>query len=69
MDYSTTTTTYGGTPGPRRVRVPNREDVGIVVNPGMNIGIPQSIYCLGIYFPETGECLYYEAKRVQDADE
>ena len=69
MDFSVTTRTYAGIPEPRRVRVPNRDDVEIVVNPRMNFGMPQSIYCLGIHFPDTGECLYYDAKRVWDADE
>jgi hypothetical protein len=68
MSFSKTTTTYGGTPEPRRVRVPNRNDVGVVVVPGKNFGMSPAIYCLGIHFPETGECLYYDVNRVRDAD-
>ncbi len=67
-DHSAVSTERGA-PEPRRVRVPNRDDVGVVVVPGKNFGMSQAIYCLGIHFPETGECLYYDARRVRDADE
>lgn len=69
MDYSPTTTHIGGTPEPKRVRVPNRKDVGIVVHAGKNFGFNPAIYCQGIYFPDTGECLYYDIKKVRPADD
>jgi hypothetical protein len=53
---------------PRRVRVPGRDDIGEVVDGGKNFGMNPSIYCLGIYFPSTGECVYYDQNRVQDVD-
>lgn len=67
MDISVTHHFQNENRGPRRVRVPGRDDVGVVVNPGMNFGSNPAIYCLGIHFPETGECLYFDSKRVTDA--
>lgn len=55
--------------GPRRVRVPGRDDIGEVVDNGKNFGTNPAIYCLGIYFPKTGECLYYDRNRVEDVDD
>jgi len=54
---------------PRQVRVPGRDDIGEVVDEGKNFGTNPSIRCLGVYFPETGECAYYETKRVRDAED
>lgn len=53
---------------PRRVRVSGRDDIGQEVDGGKNFGVNPSIYCVGIYFPDTGECLYYEKSRVQYID-
>ncbi|MFJ8917622.1 hypothetical protein [Amycolatopsis sp. NPDC102389] len=55
---------------PRRVRVRDREDIGIVLDQGKNIGSggpAGSIYCLGILFPDTGEVKYYDQDAVTDA--
>ena len=54
-------------PDARRVRVEGREDVGIVFDEGKNVGVTTSIYCIGIYFPETGEVAYYEKGRERAA--
>ncbi|HJP68954.1 MAG TPA: hypothetical protein VJ846_08650 [Sphingomicrobium sp.] len=51
-------------PQRQRVSVPGRDDVGEVVDGGRNIG---DIYCVAVYFPETGEVAYYEKTRVQTA--
>jgi len=48
----------------QRVRVPGRDDIGEIVDPGKNFG-PTGIYCVGIHFPSTGECVYYDRARVQ----
>ena len=70
MDISVTHEPLSSTaPNPRRVRVPGRDDIGVVVIPGKNFGMNPAIYCLGIYFPETGECLYFDSKRVQTVTE
>ncbi|MCR6483998.1 hypothetical protein M8542_14330 [Amycolatopsis sp. OK19-0408] len=57
-------------PQPRRVKVRDREDVGIVIDPGKNFGVggPAGfVYCLGIHFPDTGEVRYYDQDMVTDA--
>ena len=48
--------------------MPARDDIGEVLDGGKNFGMNPSIYCLGIYFPGTGECVYYDQNRVQDVD-
>ena len=48
-----------------RVRVPEREEVGEIVDPGKNIGW---LYCVGVHFPGTGEVAYYARDRVATAD-
>ncbi len=53
---------------PRRVRVPGRDDIGELVDGGKNFGMDPSIYCVGIHFPSTGECVYYDKSRVQYVD-
>lgn len=53
------------TPAGRRVRVDGREEVGIVVDEGKNIGSATGIYCVGVYFPSSGEVAYYEKGREQ----
>jgi hypothetical protein len=39
-----------------------------VVDGGKNFGHNPAIYCVGIYFPSTGECVYYEKSRIQYVD-
>lgn len=56
-------------PNARRVHVPGREDVGIVVDEGKNIGSATHLYCIGVYFPRTGEVAYYEKGRERAAEE
>ena len=53
----------------RRVRVPGRDEVGIVIDEGKNIGRASHLYCIGVYFPDTGEVAYCEKGREQPADE
>ncbi len=52
----------------RRVHVEGRDEVGIVVDEGKNIGSASNLYCIGVYFPSTGEVAYYEKGREQAAD-
>ncbi|WP_435122580.1 hypothetical protein [Micromonospora tulbaghiae] len=54
---------------PRRVRVPGRDDIGVVVDEGKNFGRTPAIYCVGIHFPSTGECVYYDKTRVQEVED
>jgi hypothetical protein len=49
--------------------VPGRDDVGIVISEGVNIGGGSNIYCIAVYFPGTGEVAYFERGREQLADE
>lgn len=49
----------------RQVRVPNRDDIGEVVNEGTNIGY---MYCVAVYFPLTGEVMYYSKDRVSTVE-
>ena len=53
---------------PRWVRVSDREDVGEVIQPGKNLGSTRSVYCYVIYFPDTGECRFYNARRITRAE-
>lgn len=53
----------------RQVRVLGRSDIGEVVDGGHNFGLASGIYCLGIHFPSTGECIYYDRNRVEYIDE
>lgn len=56
--------------GPKRVRVPGRDDVGEVIDGGKNLGNPRyNMYCIGIHFPDTGEVVYYDSKRVEYIDD
>lgn len=50
----------------RRVRVEGRDEVGFVVDEGKNIGSAANVYCVGIYFPSSGEVTYYEKGRERD---
>jgi hypothetical protein len=50
---------------PRRVRVPGRDDIGELIDGGKNFGTNPSIYCVGIHFPTTGECVYYDKARIE----
>ena len=53
---------------PSLVRVPDREDVGQVLQWGKNLGTNPSVYCAVVYFPTTGECRFYDIKRVTRVD-
>jgi hypothetical protein len=56
--------------GPRRVRVPGRDDVGEVINEGTNIGAAdKNIYCVAVHFPLTGEVVYYDKDRVTNLED
>ena len=51
-------------PGPGRMRVPGRDDLGEVINEGTNIGALEiSICCVAVHFPRTGEVVYYDKSR------
>ena len=45
----------------RRVKVRGREEVGVIVDGGKNIG---SLYCVGVHFESTGEVIYYAQSAV-----
>ena len=53
----------------RRVRVPGRDDVGIVISEGVNLGGGSNVYCIAVYFPGTGEVAHFEKGREQVADD
>lgn len=56
-------------PGPRRGRVPGRDEVGEVINEGTNIGaMEESIYCVAVHLPSTGEVAYYDKARVMNLE-
>lgn len=50
----------------RRVRVEGRDEVGFVIDEGKNFGSAVRLYCVGVFFPSTGEVVYYEKGREQD---
>lgn len=39
-----------------------------MVDGGKNFGSSPAIYCVGIHFPATGECVYYDKSRVEYID-
>jgi hypothetical protein len=49
---------------PRRVTVVGREDIGVVISEGVNMGVDPSIYCVVVHFPATGEVVHYDNSRV-----
>lgn len=49
---------------PKRVKVIGREDIGDVIQWGKNVGASPAIYCAVIYFQETGECVFYDVRRL-----
>jgi hypothetical protein len=49
---------------PKRVTVPDRDDVAEVLQWGKNLGTNPAIYCAVVYFPATGECRFYETSRL-----
>jgi hypothetical protein len=50
---------------PRQVKVPDREDIGLVVDEGKSFGSGNAhVYCVGIHFPATGEVKFYDKSRV-----
>lgn len=55
--------------GARRVRVDGRDDAGIVIDEGKNFGSLSHLYCIGVYFPSTGEVAYYVKGRERPADQ
>jgi hypothetical protein len=75
-DYSSFTTSYTTAmryaneppPAPRRVRVPGRDDLGIVIQAGKNLGTSPNIYCAIVHFPETGEVAFYDMRRLEDVE-
>lgn len=70
MDFTPRPTGHDQRPnGPRRVRVPGRDDIGEVVDEGMNFGRNPSIYCVGVHFPRTGECVYYAKTRITEIND
>lgn len=52
----------------RRVRVSNRDEVGIVVDEGKNFGTTHNVYCAGVYFPSSGEVVFYEKSHLRPAE-
>lgn len=53
---------------PKRVTVRGRDDVGEVIQWGKNLGSSPAIYCAVTYFPETGECRYYDVEKLSRVD-
>lgn len=51
----------------RRVHVDGRDEIGVVVDEGKNIGSASTLYCIGVYFARTGEVVYYEKGRERAA--
>jgi len=49
------------------VTVPGRTDIGRVVEECVPFGLGLRIECVGVYFPDTGECAYYDSRRVATA--
>lgn len=47
-----------------RIHVLGRDEVGEIVDSGKQFG---RIYCVGVYFPNTGEVVYYSRERVSPA--
>lgn len=52
----------------QHVRVPGRDDIGDLIDEGKNFGTNPSIYCVGIHFPSTGECTYYDKSKIEYVD-
>jgi hypothetical protein len=48
--------------------VPGREDIGEVIQWGKNLGSYPAIYCAVIYFPDTGECRFYNIEKLTPVD-
>lgn len=53
---------------PKRVKVRDRDDLGEVIQWGKNLGSNPAIYCAVIYFPETGECRFYDIDKLTRAE-
>ncbi|MEV7046373.1 hypothetical protein [Amycolatopsis sp. NPDC051061] len=50
---------------PRQVKVPDREDFGLVVDEGKSFGSGNAhVYCVGVHFPATGEVKFYDKSKV-----
>lgn len=52
----------------QHVRVTGRDDMGELIDEDRNFGTNPSIYCIGIHFPSTGECAYYDKSRIEHVD-
>lgn len=52
--------------GSRSVSVDGRDDRGTVVQEGTDIG---GVFCVAVYFPNTGEVTYYKESRVRTIDD
>lgn len=50
------------------MHVEGRDEVGVVLEEGTNIGITNNVYCISVYFPSTGEVAYYEKGRERTVD-
>jgi hypothetical protein len=49
----------------RRVKVPDRADIGFVVDEGRSFGSGNAhVYCVVVHFPETGEVKFYDKSKV-----
>jgi hypothetical protein len=52
--------------GPRKVRVEGRDEIGEVIDEGVNIG---DTYCVVVHFRSTGECTHFVKDRDISVDE
>jgi hypothetical protein len=53
----------------KRVRVPNRDDIGTVIQWGANVGAPTAhVYAVIILFKESGQIAWYSEDRVRIID-
>jgi hypothetical protein len=43
-----------------------RDEVGLVLEEGKNIGSAATTYCVGVYLPSAGEVVCPEKRREQD---
>ena len=50
------------------MRVVGRDEIGEVIDEGKNIGSATTLYCVGVYFPSSGEVAYYEKTRVETVE-
>lgn len=56
--------------GPARyVRMPGRDEIGTVIQPGKNLGGSINVYAYVILIEATGEVCFYDSSRVTRCDE